>query len=515
MTTNTAQNSPASVFFVADAYKLGHAFQYPEGTERVYSNWTNRGSRVQGVDHVVHFGLQAALRHLNEKFETFFASDEDEAVADFVGRVAEVLGPDYADGSKVRALHRIGYLPLRFCGAPEGTLIPTRIPSFTVENTGPFYLDTYWLTNFVETFLSASIWQASTSATLSWDLRRTLDAHARNTSDIPEFVDWQAHDFSMRGMSSIESAKISGAGHLLSFTGTDTLAAIDWIKDNYPEPEGADPILIGGSIPATEHSVMCAGGAEDEEETYRRLLEIVYTEGNVSIVSDTWDYYHVLTVILPRLRELILKREGRVVIRPDSGDPVDIICGTVPATGLLPNGTPEQKGSYEILWDIFGGTVNSKGLKVLHPNIGLIYGDSITKARAKEIINRLRAKGFSADNMVFGFGSFFFQYNTRDTFMSAMKATWVQINGIAKAIFKAPKTDNGTKKSATGRLAVFETADGMFLQENATPEDEALSLLQPVWENGKFLREFSLSEIRSNLRASTDKLERSGQLLAA
>lgn len=508
----TNRNSPAAVFFLADAYKLGHAEQYPENTERVYSNWTNRGSRVDGVNHVVHFGLQAALQTLTEAFDRFFEADVEDAVADYEARISSVLGPQYVSSQKVRALHELGYVPLRFSAVPEGTLVPTRVPSFTVENTSDDISETFWVTNFVETFLSASIWVASTSATLSWDIRRMLDSHAAKTSEIPEFVDWQAHDFSFRGMSSVASAEASGAGHLLSFTGTDTLCAIDWLKDNYAEDEGSEPILIGASIPATEHSVMCAGGSDDELETYRRLLTKVYPNGNVSIVSDTWDYEEVLTSILPKLKSVILGREGRTVIRPDSGDPVQVICGTVPATGLLPGGTPEQKGSYEVLWDLFGGTVNSKGFKVLHPSIGLIYGDSITKNRAKEIILRLKAKGFSADNLVFGFGSYFFQYQTRDTFMSAMKATWVQVSGIAKDIFKAPKGD-ATKRSAKGRLAVKKNLDGtLALIEQASPEEEAQSLLQPVWENGKFLRYQSLSDVRATLRTSTQELTSAGVL---
>lgn len=505
-------SGPAAVFFLADAYKLGHAEQYPANTESVYSNWTNRGSRVEGVNHVVHFGLQAAIEELNKAFGQFFAAAEDEAVADYESRVTRVLGTGYAHSAKIRELHQLGFLPLRFCAVPEGTLVPTRVPSFTVENTEHPGVDTFWLTNFVETFLSTSIWVASTSATLSWDIRRMLDTHAAKTSDQPEFVNWQAHDFSMRGMSSVDSAAASGAGHLLSFTGTDTLVALDWISEHYPEHEGAPEEFLGGSVPATEHSVMCAGGEEDEMTTYARLLE-TYPTGILSVVSDTWDYWEVLTNILPKLKAKIMARDGRLVIRPDSGDPVQIICGTVPATGLLPNGTPEQKGSYEVLWDLFGGTVNSKGLKVLDSHIGLIYGDSITKARALEIITRLKNKGFSVDNLVFGFGSFFFQYQTRDTFMSAMKATWVKIAGVGKNIMKNPKTDNGTKKSATGRLAVNANFDGtLALIEQASPEQEAESFLQPIWEDGKFLTRQSYSEIRAQLKANTEVYSRNGSI---
>lgn len=493
MTTN-----PIAPLMATDFYKVGHRQQYPEGTTNVYSNYTNRGSRIPGVESVVHFGLQAFLqRFLTDAFEPFFAASEDEVAARYEEAVTAALGPNNVGSDHIRALHRLGYLPLRFCAAPEGSLIPLRVPSFTVENTHP---DFFWLTNYIETVVSASVWAPSTSATIALQYRKLLDEAARKTSSVPEFVDWQAHDFSFRGLSSPETAQASGAAHLTSFTGTDTFSALDWIAEYYPGENG----FIGGSVPATEHSVMCAGGQDGELETYSRLLDI-YPTGIVSIVSDTWDFFGVLTGILPALKERILGRDGKVVIRPDSGDPVDIICGTVPATRLLPEGTPEQKGAIELLWDTFGGTVNAKGFKELDPHIGLIYGDSITLERAQQIISRLAAKGFASTNVVFGVGSFTYQYNTRDTFGSAMKATSVVINGEQRDIQKNPKTDNGLKKSATGRLAVLHMMSGQpYLVERATPEQEEQSLLQPVWEDGKFVRRQSFADVRETLRRALE-----------
>lgn len=510
--------SPSAVLFLTDAYKLDHRRQYPEGTEYVYANFTNRGSRIEGVNHVVHFGLQAFIRGiLMDGFDTFFKADEDEVAADYERKMEALLGPNEIGTDHIRALHQLGYLPLRFCAVPEGTPVPLRVPSFTVENT---QADFFWVTNYIETVLSSEVWQPSTSATTAWRLRRLLDAAAEKTSSIPEFVAFQGHDFSFRGLSSSATAAGSGAGHLLSFTGTDSLVSIDHIDYFY----GGDNGFIGGSIPATEHSVMCAliekyrredpdGDRElAENKAFMHLLDL-YKSGMFSVVSDTFDFWRVLTSILPSIKDRILNRDGKVVIRPDSGDPVEIICGTVPATDLLPNGTPQQKGAIEVLWDTFGGTVNSKGFKELDPHIGLIYGDSITFERAEEIVRRLESKGFASTNVVFGVGSFTYQYVTRDTFGSAIKATWAQINGETYNLQKQPATDNGLKKSATGRLAVLSGYDGnLYLAEQATPEQEAQSVLQPIWENGEFVNEQTFADARQTLLRWTNILTRNGTI---
>lgn len=496
--------NPTEALFYTDAYKLDHRRQYPEGTVGVYSNFTARKSRIADIQHTVHFGLQAFLKDiLMERFEKFFAANEDDVAQEYTRKVNSILGPNEVGNIHIRQLHRKGYLPLRFCAVPEGTLVPIGVPSFTVENTEDEF---FWLVNYIETAVSASVWQASTSATIARYFRKILDEGARVTSSVPEMVDWQGHDFSFRGMSSIETAQASGAGHLMSFTGTDSLTAIDWIDRFYPGENG----LIGGSVPATEHSVMCAGGEEDEEKTFKRLLKL-YTSGILSVVSDTWDFFGVIKKggILDRLRDDILARDGKLVIRPDSGDPADIICGT--QRGKHAGGidgawdTDEQKGAIQLLWELFGGTVNDKGFRELDPHIGLIYGDSITAERAADIITRLAEKGYASTNVVFGVGSFTYQYNTRDTFSSAMKATWVKFeDGTERNIQKNPKTDDGTKKSATGRLAVLQYASGeLYLIQEATPAQEALSLLQPVWENGKFLREQSFANVRATHKRSS------------
>lgn len=472
-----------------DGYKLDHRRQYPEGTTRIYSNWTPRESRIPGIDKVVFFGLQAFLdEFLGEEFDKFFAQNEDTACGIYLRRVNGYLGPNSVGVEHISALHQLGYVPLEFKALPEGTHVPLRVPMFTVENTHP---DFFWLVNYIESLLSAELWMPCTSATKAIRLRKLLDEAAVKTGTAPEFVQWQGHDFSFRGMPGVHAAAMSGAAHLLAFTGTDTLPALDWIDEHYG-PLPAD-YLLAGSVPATEHSVMCAGGDQGELQTFNRLLDL-YPGGILSVVSDTWDLWKVLTDTLPQLKARILARDGKLVIRPDSGDPADILCGDPMQNNLGPAG----KGVVELLWDLFSGTTTSTGHKLLDSHIGCIYGDSITYERAGEITNRLAAKGFASGNVVFGVGSYTYQGNTtRDTFGFAMKATWAEIKGEGKELYKCPKTGNGMKTSAKGRLAVFSIADKLVLLDQAMPQQEAVSLLRPVWRDGEFIKRETFDVIRA------------------
>lgn len=486
-----------------DFYKVGHREQYPNGTQHVYSNFTPRNSRIDGVNNIVAFGTQAFIKKwLIEDFnQNFFNLPKDKAVNSYYRLIKYALGNNSPDVSHWGALHDLGYLPLRIKAIKEGTLIPLRVPMFTVESTKDEF---FWLTNYIETQASAEIWGASTSATIANEYRKILERYAMETVGNTEFVPFQGHDFSYRGMMGREAAKLSGAGHLTSFVGTDTIPAILFMEEFYNA--NIENELVGTSVAATEHSVMCAGGKNDEFETYRRLIQDVYPNGIVSIVSDTWDLWYVITGILPKLKERILSRDGKVVIRPDSGDPVKIICGD-------PDSENEnaQKGVIELLWDLFGGTVNAKGYKELDPHIGAIYGDSITLERAKSILDGLKAKGFASTNIVFGIGSYTYQYQTRDSFGFAMKATHVIVDGEEKFIQKEPITDNGTKKSATGRLVVVRTnirglkvneimqVDGLSIAEQE--KYAQYDLLEDVFIDGKLVRDESLADIRKRVRA--------------
>jgi nicotinamide phosphoribosyltransferase len=403
---------------------------------------------------------------------------------------------------------------------------------FVVWNTDPRF---FWLTNAIETILSTTIWGPCTSATTALMYRRILNRWAQKTApEAIDFVPWQGHDFSFRGHFGLEAASMSGAAHLLSFTGTDTLPAIDFLEEYY----GADveKELVGGSVAATEHSVMCMGGLDDEVGTFARLIGEVYPNGIVSIVSDTWDFWNVVNPdggICALLKDKIMARDGKVVIRPDSGDPVKIVTGYTEDEYVEENGKfyvydnvrsvrkliddgdteiteLEVKGMIVCLYEIFGGTLSSTGYKMLDSHIGAIYGDSITLERAEQICQRLAEKGFASTNIVFGIGSFTYQgavtpdaIVTRDTYGFAVKSTYgeVELNGaiVGKEIFKDPKTDNGLKKSAKGLTAVYETENGFELKDQATWDEVRNCAFYPVFANGKECVVETLSEIRARV----------------
>ena len=483
-----------------DFYKADHRRQYPEGTEYVYSNFTPRSARLaNGLDgfdeRVIFLGLQAYIKRVlqGQWQQAFFDKPKEEVIAKYKRRMDTSLGEGAVPMDHIEALHDLGYLPLKIKALEEGSRVNIKVPMFTVVNTIP---DFFWLTNYIETSISAEIWKPCTTATLAYEYKRLLTEYAIKTGAPLDTIAIQAHDFSFRGMSGAEDAALAGLGHLASFMGTDSVAAIDYAEDYYNATE-----VVGVSVPATEHSVMCMGTKESEIETFKRLINELYPTGIVSIVSDTWDFWKVLTEFAVELKDDILNRKpnaiglAKTVFRPDSGDPVKVICGDADA----PKGSPEFKGAVECLWDTFGGTETDKGYKLLNERVGLIYGDSITLERAKAILTQLEAKGFASTNIVFGVGSYTYQYLTRDTFGFAMKATWGQVNGEERAIFKDPITDKGDKKSAAGLLRVEETDQGFELFDRQTKEQENQGAFATVFENGKLIKETSFEKIRERL----------------
>lgn len=480
-----------------DGYKLGHRSEYPDLTQFVFDTWTGRSSRIADQTFMVWIGLQMAIHNLlvDDFNENFFARDVDEVCRIYERRINAYLGPNTVGSDHIRALHNLGYLPLEIKALPEGTHVPMRVPSMTLENTVPEF---FWLPNYCETMLSNLLWLASTSATTAWQLRDQLDRAAVATGSPAEFVGFQAHDFSFRGMAGIDAAVQSGIGHLLFFEGTDTVPAIEAVEYFYGDGLAED-YLIGASVNATEHSVMSAGTAlMGEFETFRRLITKIHPEGIVSIVSDTFNLWDVLTDFMPKLADVITQRNGKVVIRPDSGDPVLIICGDSAA----PAGSPEHKGVVQLLWETFGGTVTSTGHKLLDEHVGVIYGDSITRERMNAIITNLYRKGFASANMVFGIGSYTYQYVTRDVYGHAMKATSIVVDDVQYDIFKDPITDDGVKKSAKGRIAVLKDPHGhLTLVDQCTPEQEAMSELKTVWKDGQWVRRENFQTIRERARA--------------
>ncbi len=493
---------------LTDGYKTGHHLMYPEGTTLVYSNFTPRSNKhaPKGCDKVVSFGQQMVMMQIHEAFEKeFFSRPKDEVISEMKRELSLYLNTDY-DVSHFERLHDLGYLPIHVKIIPEGNMVGIKVPVLTIYNTHP---DFFWVTNYLETIISNLLWKPMTSATIANQYRKVLTKWQEKTDrEKAWFIDWQAHDFSMRGLDSVEACVSSGLGHAISFSGSDSLPVIHGARKFY-DAEG----MVVGSVNATEHSVMCSGGKEDEVETFNRLLE-TFPIGILSVVSDTWDLWKVCTHHVSVLKDKIMSRDGKLVIRPDSGNPADIVCGYNTAEILeyhdYDANHPSYKGVVELLWDVFGGTVNDQGYKVLDPHIGVIYGDSITLERAEEICNRLASKGFASTNIVFGVGSFTYQYNTRDTFGFAMKATYVEVNGEGREIFKNPVTDDGTKKSATGLLKVvkiFESDSmgklhemGYELRDRVSWEDEKYSELKTLYKDGSFTYFATFDEIRKRLK---------------
>lgn len=538
-----------------DFYKVGHFAQYPQGTEMIYSNFTPRSNRLapsyngKKLDKIVVAGVQGFIKSfLIDAFnDHFFSKNKQDVLAEYSRRCDSSLGPGAVTVDHIAALHDLGYLPIHIKVLPEGSVVDMKIPVLTIRNTVKGF---GWLTNYLESVISNSLWKSMTVASIAFEYRKLLTQYAVKTGSPLDFVLWQGHDFSMRGMAGLEDSASSSATHLFSFLGTDTIPAIEYLEHYY----NAKNDFVGGSVPATEHSVMCAGGMVDEEETYRRLIEDIYPSGIVSIVSDTWDYWNVLTNTTVKLKDKILARQlnalglAKVVFRPDSGDPVDIVCGidyyeaceddsmrdlydNVPKSNVIKDyntgkylevdfdtyydydgyyevqgyevirEVPEHeiKGSVEVLWDIFGGTITSTGHKLLNERVGLIYGDSITLERAYQILDKLEKKGYASGNVVFGIGSFTYQYMTRDTFGFAMKATYAKVNGVGRELYKDPKTDNGTKKSAKGLLTVQKIAGRYALADQVSEVMETLGELRTVFCDGHLLVDEDLATIRARL----------------
>ena len=504
-----------NAMLMTDGYKLGHHCMYPKGMTQLFSNFTPRGNKYlpEANEGVVVFGIQYFIKkYLINTFNNFFFNlDEDtvrktytDLTTSFLGEaVAKKVGVDH-----IIALHRLGYLPIRIKALPEGSYCPIGCPVLTITNTHP---DFAWLTNYLESILSNILWQPMTSATISDVYRRELVRHAMKTgfynpNDLSN-LDFLCHDFSMRGMSSLETTITSGMAHLTSFCGSESVPAIKMIEYYYK----ADPKkeLIAATVPATEHSVECSNatndsGIPDDEIYFKRMLD-EFPDDIISIVADGYDYWYFITKIVPKYKEQIMSRNGRVVIRPDSGDPVKIICGDSEANDQF-----VKMGSYEFLWNTFGGTFNKKGYKVLDTHIGLLYGDSINMKRQRMIYAQLEDKMFAATNLILGIGSFSFQMNTRDQLAFACKATWCSVNGKSIEIFKDPKTVTGTpKKSHRGLIMVVKDENGNYKPiDRVSIEDEASDKneLKTVFEDGKLVKEFTLAEIRKTRQDAVHKL---------
>jgi nicotinamide phosphoribosyltransferase len=520
--------------FLTDGYKVGHNAMLADGTTRLYGTWIPRSVKhaPKGVTKIVSFGQQMAWKWLHDEFqENFFNKGSNEALK-FIKDMCLYLGMEY-NGKHFEDLHKLQYLPVKVKSLPEGIETNPNIPHMTFINTVDGFA---WLTLYLETIVSSLAWKPSTAATIAKLYRRQAEEWVMKTD--PEkmwLVDYMCHDFSARGLDPM-SQYLIGLGHATSFRGSDTLPVIPAARYFYGEPE--DEVCIN-SVNASEHSVSTTKiFTVGEQQMIADWLKI-FPEGILSIVSDTFDLWKLITEYLPANKEAIMARDGKLVIRPDSGDPVDIICGINTSPNLNTTeikifedlrlgdfdnrwfGTKqinknEFKGVIELLWDIFGGTINEQGYKVLDPHIGAIYGDSITTERQVQIYKRLADKGFAATNIVLGVGSFTYQFNTRDTLGFAAKGAWFEVEEIdldltestlttqftkkSYNIYKDPITDDGTKKSLKGLLCVkSENGDLVCLTEQ-TWEQENQGWLQTIYEDGKFYNQTTLEEVRNRLK---------------
>lgn len=558
---------------LADFYKTGHPGMYPAETEVLVANFTHRSSKYAPVamsplfdDKLVWFGTTGFVKEfLIDTFNTeFFNTEKAVAVRKYKRRMDTALGLNKVSMTQLEKLHDLGYLPLEIRSLPEGERINMKVPPVLFINTHAGFP---WVSTYFETLFSCESWKPATVATIAFEFRKLLTYFARLTGSPEEFVSWQGHDFSMRGMSGVHDAARCGAGHLLSFFGTDTIPAIDYLEDRYGA--NSDVELVGGSVPATEHSVMTLRillitqrlqrdpanaklsvkelRAMAELEVIRELITDLFPSGIISIVADSFDFWNVISVIAPTLKEIIMSRtpdelgNAKVVFRPDSGDPVKILCGAALEINALTHSavsaaldkgydhvtvggkyyaveyadrgqvetiwtevpaTPELKGAVESLWDTFGGTITDKGFKLLDSHVGLIYGDGINMKRAMQILSRLAAKGFASGCVVLGIGSFTYQMISRDSFGFALKAIYAEVAGEAVEIYKDPATDDGTKKSAKGMLRVEKEGDDYVLYEQQTREEFDRGAHVAIFRDSRLLVDPSLAEMRERLWAS-------------
>ena len=479
-----------------DYYKTTHNEQYPKGITKIVSYYTPRMSRISGEDKLVMFGLQAFIKeYLIDAFNrNFFRANKTAVIAEYKRIIDNTLGENIVDYDKLGKLHDLGYLPIQIKAVAEGTRVSIRVPMFEITNTHP---DFAWLVNTLETALSCSLWHTQISANVGYRYRQIVNKYFDISVDDSIPRNRALGDFSMRGQESCESAIKSSAGFCLSFVNTATVPAILYLENYYNCDCEKEPVAFGAI--STEHSVMNSNFAVDGDEIsmVKRLLCDIYPANGFSMVSDSYDYWNMVDNIIPTCKEDVMKHGGYIGIRGDSGDPVEITTKTV-----------------KRLWDTFGGSINSKGYKVLDSHIKAIYGDSITPQRAENIYKILIENGFACNNVLLGVGSFSMQCleqggelkpYTRDTFGIAIKATYCEVDGKPIQIFKDPKTDTGHfKKSQRGMCVVYRDANGDLDYKDGydtTTIDsfEGENLLTPVFCDGKMEKEQTLQEIRGLL----------------
>ncbi len=476
-----------------DFYKAVHAEMLPKDITKSVSYFTPRMSRVERWDKVVMFGLQGFIKtYLIDYFnEEFFEKPFTEVIGEYKRIMDATLGAEAYKIEKIEKLHKLGYLPIEIIALPEGSMVPMHIPMFGITNTHPEFA---WLPQSLESLISAESWHPMIAATVGYTYRQIVNEYYDKTCDdnIARARALGAFDF--RGEECTDSAVKAGAGWCLSFLNTATVPTIPYLEQMYACDCTKEPVAFGS--PSTEHSVMCSNYAMDGDEVtlLKRLLTEIYPNTSFSAVLDSYDYWNIIDNVLPQIKKEILAHNGCMLMRGDSGECVEVVTKTVFK-----------------LWEEFGGTVNSKGYKVLDPHVKAIYGDSITIQRCEEIYRILEENGFACSNVALGVGSFSMQCIeedgilkpfTRDTFSSCIKATYCEIAGKPYPIFKNPK-DGGFKKSQKGCCVVTGNAEGTLTYQDGFTWKEACenpdNALITIFKDGILLKEQSLQEIRNRL----------------
>jgi nicotinamide phosphoribosyltransferase len=461
-----------NIILNVDSYKASHFLQYPPGTEYVNSYIESRGGRY---NRTLFIGPQAFIKKYLVECEPLRQKEVDDAEGFFKdhGLPFNRFGWDYIVNKKN------GRLPLEIWAAPEGSIIPTNNVLVQVRNTDPLC---FWLTSYIETSLLRSVWYPTTVATISWMCKKSIMDSLKRTSDsdINEEIKFKLHDFGARGCSSLETAGIGGSAHLINFFGTDTIEGCLHAWKYYDAK-----LPVAYSISAAEHSTICSWGREGETDAYRNMIDKFKEQGIMAIVVDSYDIYETLRVKLGyQLKNEIKNSGARIVVRPDSGSPVKIVSDTI-----------------EILMEMFGFTVNSKGFKVLPDYLRVIQGDGVNHLSIIDILNEMENRKLSADNIAFGMGSGLLQNLDRDALRFAMKCSAIYRNNRWHEVYKDPVTDPG-KKSKRGILSLRKNTDGYYTEvreckfNNKIDSSDEGEQLQLVYKDGILMRNQTFDEIR-------------------
>ena len=457
-----------NIILNTDSYKVSMFKQYPAGTTGVYSYIESRGGRY---DKTVFFGLQAFIKE-------YLLSPINQADIDIADEILTAHGEPFnrAGWQYILDKHN-GYLPVVIRAVPEGTVVPVRNVLATIENTDP---ECFWLTTWLETALLRAVWYGTTVATQSYTIKQVILDYLERTGD-PSTIDFKLHDFGARGVSSLESAGIGSAAHLVNFMGTDTISGVLFAREYYSAG------IAGFSIPAMEHSTVTSWGRDNEVKAYENMVKQFGRAGSIlAVVSDSYDIFNAASKLWGEdLKQLVIDSGATVVIRPDSGDPVEV-----------------NRRLVEILGEKFGYTTNAKGFKVLN-NVRLIQGDGINELTVRSILGAFMAMGWSADNIAFGMGGALLQIVDRDTQKFAMKCSAAEVNGKWIDVVKDPVTDSG-KKSKAGRVTLWTNGTGEYVSSVDEPKQWAdrgwTRALVPVFWDGTLEKEYSFDEVRANAR---------------